>query len=298
MNNLAISNTAAILDHRLTDLDDEDIRQLKQAVHQHGIVVLKAQTASAAEFVRFGRRIGEICPYYEEMYRHPEHEEVFVSIHGWSARAIDFTAFVEPLVDAGFRVLAFDNPGHGDSGGDTATLLDILAILLAVQERIGPADTVIGHSLGVLQAFYALNHGVFASHLVALSGVSDFSYLVAHYTAAMQLGDETAGLLRHQLEQMFGRATIWEEFSSHNNLSGLRARVSLIHDAGDNFIELSQSEKLAAALGDRASLHVTLGLGHRHILAELAVVSHVLNKIGSQLAPASPARAGMAEKEQ
>lgn len=79
MNNLAISKTAAILDRRVTDLDDEDIRQLKQAVYQHGIVVLKAQTASAAEFVRFGRRIGEIRPYYEEMYRHPEHEEVFVS---------------------------------------------------------------------------------------------------------------------------------------------------------------------------------------------------------------------------
>ncbi|AUH51997.1 taurine catabolism dioxygenase [Chromobacterium sp. ATCC 53434] len=79
MKNLVISDTAAILDRRVTELDDEEIRQLKQAVYQHGIVVLKAQTASAAEFVRFGRRIGEICPYYEEMYRHPEHAEIFVS---------------------------------------------------------------------------------------------------------------------------------------------------------------------------------------------------------------------------
>ncbi|WP_434629044.1 alpha/beta fold hydrolase [Chromobacterium sp. CV08] len=230
------------------------------------------------------------------VYQWGDGERIAVCIHGWSARATDFTAFVEPLVDAGFRVLAFDNPGHGDSGGDTATLLDIRAILLALQERVGPADTVIGHSLGVLYAFYALNHGVAASHLVALSGVSDFSYLIARYTAAMQLGDETVGLLRRHLEQMFGRTTIWEEFSSHNNLSGLRARVSLIHDADDDFVELSQSEKLAAALGDRAGLHVTRGLGHRRILAEPAVVSHVLNEIGGQRPPASPARAGIAEK--
>lgn len=79
MKNLEIDGIAAVLYRQVTELTDDEIHDLKQVVCQTGIVVLKGQTASASEFVRFGRRIGEICPYYERMYRHPEHEEIFVS---------------------------------------------------------------------------------------------------------------------------------------------------------------------------------------------------------------------------
>jgi hypothetical protein len=198
-------------------------------------------------------------------------------IHGWSGRASDFSAFVTPLTSAGYRVVAFDNLGHGESEGDTATLLDVREILLALQERMGPADTVFAHSIGVLYAFYALNHGVRADRLVAISGVCDFSYLISRYTSSMKLREETVELLKRHLESLFGRPTIWDEFSSHNNMSRMGAEVCLIHDANDNYVELSQSEKLKRALGDRAVLHVTRGLGHQRILAEPEVIGIALD---------------------
>ncbi|WP_082710234.1 alpha/beta fold hydrolase [Burkholderia sp. TSV86] len=213
------------------------------------------------------------------VYQWGHGDRLAVCVHGWSARATDFGAFVEPLTEAGYRVVAFDNLGHGESGGDTATLLDVHAILMALQQRNGPADVVVAHSLGVLYAFYALNHGVQASHLVALSGICDFSYLITRYTASLNLRPETVDLLKRHLEALFGRPTIWHEFSSDNNLAGLRARVTLIHDADDEFVELSQSEKLLAALGGAADLQVFNGLGHRRILSEPAVVAHALDRI-------------------
>lgn len=215
------------------------------------------------------------------VYQWGHGDRLAVCVHGWSARASDFCAFVEPLVKAGCRVVTFDNLGHGESGGDTATLLDVHAILMALQQRNGPADLVVAHSLGVLYAFYALNHGVEASHLVALSGVCDFSYLITRYTASLNLRTETIELLKRHLETMFGKPTIWQDFSSDNNLDRLRARVTLIHDADDEFVELSQSQKLLAALGDAAHLHVSHGLGHRRILGEPAIVALALDRIGS-----------------
>lgn len=58
---------------------DEDIAELKKKVYEHKIVVLKGQHLSAAEFVTFGRRMGEVETYYQPMYHHPEHKEIFVS---------------------------------------------------------------------------------------------------------------------------------------------------------------------------------------------------------------------------
>src|SRR5690349_22396214 len=37
-------------------------------------------------------------------------------MHGWGGRAEQMLPFVEPLVRAGHRVIAFDAPSHGESG--------------------------------------------------------------------------------------------------------------------------------------------------------------------------------------
>ncbi|MGZ5446135.1 MAG: alpha/beta hydrolase [Thermoanaerobaculia bacterium] len=37
-------------------------------------------------------------------------------VHGWGGHAAQFQSFVEPLVRAGFRAIAFDAPSHGSSG--------------------------------------------------------------------------------------------------------------------------------------------------------------------------------------
>ncbi|ACX95799.1 alpha/beta fold hydrolase [Halothiobacillus neapolitanus] len=203
-----------------------------------------------------------------------------VCIHGWSARASNFCAFVDPLMKAGYRVIAFDNPGHGESGGSTTTPVDVSRILLELQARFGSPDVVLTHSLGALYAFYALNHGVCASHLVTIAGVCDFSYLVTRYASSMDLPGETIDLLRQHIESMFERDSIWEEFSAHNNLSGFGGRATLIHDEYDDYVELSQSNKIHDALGDRGALHITRGLGHRRILADQAVIEQIMKEIG------------------
>ncbi|RKN12585.1 TauD/TfdA family dioxygenase [Streptomyces radicis] len=57
----------------------DDLAALKQLVYRHRIVVLRNQRLSPAEFVEFGHRLGEVETYYQPMYHHPEHKEIFVS---------------------------------------------------------------------------------------------------------------------------------------------------------------------------------------------------------------------------
>lgn len=55
------------------------LQELKDLVYRHKIVVLRDQRLSPAEFVAFGRRLGEVETYYQPMYHHPEQKEIFVS---------------------------------------------------------------------------------------------------------------------------------------------------------------------------------------------------------------------------
>jgi alpha-ketoglutarate-dependent taurine dioxygenase len=57
----------------------DDLRRLKEAVYADRIVLLKDQALDTAGFVELGRMLGEVETYYEPMYHHPEHPEVFVS---------------------------------------------------------------------------------------------------------------------------------------------------------------------------------------------------------------------------
>ncbi|MBV7295643.1 TauD/TfdA family dioxygenase [Corynebacterium sp. TAE3-ERU12] len=59
---------------------DEDYAAMKQAVFDHRLIVLRGQQdAPASDLVEIGHKFGTIVPYYEKMYAHPEHEEIFVS---------------------------------------------------------------------------------------------------------------------------------------------------------------------------------------------------------------------------
>jgi taurine dioxygenase len=70
---------ARIHDFDLHTAADDDFAQIKKHVYAHKIVALKDQQLSSAEFIELGRRLGEIDVYYEPMYHHPEHREIFVS---------------------------------------------------------------------------------------------------------------------------------------------------------------------------------------------------------------------------
>ena len=71
-----------------------------------------------------------------------------VLIHGWASRAAFMTAFVEPLVASGHRVVVVDLPAHGEAGGTRLHLGIAVDALLALHARTGPWRGLVGHSFG------------------------------------------------------------------------------------------------------------------------------------------------------
>src|SRR5690606_23089832 len=69
---------------------------------------------------------------------------------GWTSEASFMAVFAEQLRRAGFRVIAFDQPAHGKSAGEHASLIDCARVLLEVSLAFGPVRYVVAHSMGCL----------------------------------------------------------------------------------------------------------------------------------------------------
>src|SRR5438128_6726232 len=76
-------------------------------------------------------------------------------VHGWGGNAAQMRAFVFPLLSAGLRVVAYDQPAHGVSEGRLTGLPDFADVLAEVAWHHGDVRAVIGHSLGATAAAMA-----------------------------------------------------------------------------------------------------------------------------------------------
>ncbi|MFH9656882.1 alpha/beta fold hydrolase [Streptomyces sp. NPDC017248] len=200
-------------------------------------------------------------------------------VHGWQSRASRLSAFVPGLLDLGHSVVAFDAPGHGDTGGRSTTILDYRDIVSALHDRYGTFDCLIAHSMGALGSFFGLKHGVKARRIVTLSGVCDFDYLVEEFCAELKVRDGLKVRLHEEIRDRLFPGLPREEvpFSLTDMPRVVRSPLLVVHDEDDTRIRVAQGRRLAAAFGDQARLVVTSGLGHRRILADAEVVRTVLD---------------------
>lgn len=206
-------------------------------------------------------------------------------VHGWSSRASRFADLVNALLDRGYSPVSYDALGHGGTGGGAGTILDQQAVIEVLADRHGPFKGVVAHSLGVPFALYAVREGVPVDRVVAISGVSDFGYLVDTFCAKLRLRPSLNQRLRRQIERSLfdGDAGIWDRFSAGTSAD---CDLLIVHDAVDDIVDRDQADLLATGYGDRAMLIETTSLGHSRILRDPEVIEAAVTFLGAETAAA------------
>ncbi|MEU8226043.1 alpha/beta hydrolase [Kribbella sp. NPDC048915] len=195
-------------------------------------------------------------------------------VHGWRSRASRYAGFVTRLLELGYSPVSYDAPAHGDSGGDVVSILGHQRIIRALEERHGPFEAVIAHSLGVPFALYAVREGVAAQRLVMISGVANFGYLTDAFCAELGLGPKINRVLRRTIERRYfdGDDQIWTRFSVRPG----KAELLVVHNDEDDVVDPAQARLLLRSYGDHAHFLPTTGLGHRRILSDPAVIAEAV----------------------
>ncbi|MCG2583195.1 alpha/beta hydrolase [Massilia sp. TS11] len=191
-------------------------------------------------------------------------------VHGWESRAAHWGAFIAPLLDAGYEVLAHDGPAHGDSAGSQTHILAWGQALAAVAAALGPLDALLGHSLGSAAALYAFAHGVQVRTSVHLCGPSSVRRVLERVAQAAALGPEQTARFAQRFERHMGAPMAVMDLAQLQH--GLRHPALLLHDPLDREVPFAESAMLAAAWPG-ARLEKVEGVGHRRILRDPAVIA-------------------------
>jgi len=201
-------------------------------------------------------------------------------IHGWSGRGSQVAAFVEPLLNTGYQVIALDAPGHGATPGNRTNILECAGILLALQQHAGPIHAAITHSFGGMVLAYAMNHGLSVQRVVCISAPADVVFLVEKFARTLNMHPAVVRDLRRRLEQRFDY-DYWGRTATESNARRLTSPALIIHDELDASVPWQQGARIAAAWPGARFLK-TRGLGHGRILRDSRVVNAVVAFIAGQ----------------
>jgi pimeloyl-ACP methyl ester carboxylesterase len=211
-------------------------------------------------------------------------------VHGWGGWRWQLDGFVAPLVEAGYRVVAFDAPGHGGSdpgpsGPGRSTILELADALAAVAAAMGPAHAVVAHSLGATAAAFAMRDGLPVERAAFLAPMAEPLPYTRTFAARLGFGERVRTRLVARLERRVGLPL------SAFDVPAMAAQFAtppllLVHDRQDAETGWSDSAAIARAW-PQARLVTTSGLGHRRLLPAPAVVAEVAGFVTAPVAARS-----------
>jgi len=205
---------------------------------------------------------------------------VVLLMHGWGSRAGRFRLFVPQLQQHGFRAVAFDGPGHGRTGGNSASLPQFASALTAVSAAVGPVSAFIGHSLGGAAALFAMSRLVPPVPAVLISAPSDAVVFWHRFVRHLAIPPQVSDRLQRDLEHRFG--ITWSDLNLLPAAGALPTPLLVIHDEGDEDVPPENGRDIAAS-APHGTFVLTSGLGHRAIMRDPEVVRQAVDFLAAQV---------------
>ena len=189
---------------------------------------------------------------------------VVLCVHGWSSRGLRFVHFIKPLMEAGYKVVAFDGPAHGSSSGSHVDAMEYAESILAVGEKIGPIHAILAHSFGATATMLALEKGLTVDRAVFFSALNGIRGPLDYLGAKLQLPETVLGNVKRMFERKFLRTI--ESLEAVCIVPHLKHFPLLVcHDKDDSLLPHHNALDLVR-VWTGSELITSLGAGHETIL--------------------------------
>lgn len=204
-------------------------------------------------------------------------------VHGWESDASRMRGFVRPFLAQGFRVVAFDAPAHGRSGGRQTNFIDYSGAIQTVIQTIGPVQFIIAHSFGAAATLFTLvrEPNLSVERVVSIGAPSRLQDMIDSWATFVGMSRESVQEMQRKLVDRVGLPVTWltvETAVSHLTIPGL-----IIHDREDSVVAYTNAEAIHRQW-TTSTLFTTQGLDHRGPLHDREVLHQVMAFLTQPLA--------------
>lgn len=197
-------------------------------------------------------------------------ERTILLVHGWGGHAGRLSKFVDPLLDAGFSVVAIDAPAHGESGGRQTGLPDIARCIVAAEESAGPFAGAIAHSAGAAACVLAIRGGLALRRAVLLAPTTNPEEFSWRFARALRIPPDVREKMKERLAAQHGWQ--WPDLRLVACVPDRPLPLLIFHDERDHAVPLRDGEMIVRVWRG-ATIVRTRGLGHHKILRDPAVIA-------------------------
>jgi len=178
-------------------------------------------------------------------------------------------AFIGPFLTIGYRVVAFDMPGHGKSGPREASLIDCARATLAIADAFGPFDGVVAHSIGSLAAMLVAagcpplrgRHPFPKAALIA--PVNRLSDITRDFADEHGLSPRARQCFERRVARVGQRSL--DSYATQLQVREAGCATLLVHSRDDPAVPWTYARDIAEA-NPTAELNLVDDLGHKRVL--------------------------------
>jgi len=196
-------------------------------------------------------------------------------MHGWNGRGSQMGAFASPLVEAGFHVLSYDAPAHGQTPGSSTNIFVMRDVLNGIADQIAPIHAIVAHSFGGMVSALAMSEGLAASRAVLLSAPAQFEMLVQRFGEGLHMPGAIQDDLTRRILQRFGEQRMAQVSPVVSTRQLGHVPALIIHDEDDHDVPVQQG-LLIHQNWPGSELVKTSGLGHTRVLYNPGVIDWVV----------------------
>lgn len=210
------------------------------------------------------------------VYHYGNADKKVLLIHGWSGRGTQLFKIADVMLAQGFSTISFDAPAHGNSNGTETMMSEFIICTRVLNEKYGPFEYGIGHSLGGMTLLNAINRGIPFKKAICIGSGNSILDIIKEFVAKLEMKPIIAQMMKTHYDREFG--VDLELFSSYQVAKNIEIPVLIIHDTNDDDVPVQCAYAIHQNL-KQGELMITNKLGHRKVLGDKKVLEKISNFI-------------------
>ncbi|MBZ9731460.1 alpha/beta hydrolase [Salegentibacter sp. JZCK2] len=206
------------------------------------------------------------------IYEFGDNPKKILLIHGWSGRGTQLAKIAEALKEKGYSTISFDAPAHGKAPGKKSMMLDFIDAVHFLDEKHGPFEAVIGHSLGGMATLRTVKEGLKTKKLVIIGTANSITHITREFARNLKMNRKVADKMKAHFDKKFD--IDMDSYSGAVSAKEVNIPTLVIHDENDVDVKISSAYEIHEVL-ENSELFITKSLGHRRILGDFKVINKI-----------------------